>query len=367
MQREIYDTPILTLDEEILEKNLRQMSRFAKENHLRLTPHIKSHKIPELARRQIEEGATGITAAKLGEAEVMADHGLEKILLAYPIVTEVKMERLFQLSKRVRLGALVDTFEGIRRLGSFFASYQRELPVFLKIDTGLHRCGVPPGEEAIELAKHILSNSGLSFLGILTHAGHVYGAQNHREVESIAREEGEVMVELKEKMEDRGISVPCVSVGSTPTVGISGRVDGVTEIRPGNYIFHDAMQIALGVVNEDRCALRVKTTVVSRHQGRAIIDAGSKALGLDRGAHGKGSLQGYGLVIEKRGITINALSEEHGIIHLSPNEKGFSVGDVLTIIPNHACAVVNLFPLIYRLRGDRIIGSYKVAAGRKMQ
>lgn len=367
MNREFQDTPILFLDETILEKNIKEMASFAQKNNLKLSPHSKTHKTPELAKRQLLMGASKITVAKLGEAEVMADAGVETILLAYPIINEVKMERLYQLSQRVSMETIVDTAIGIKRLGTFFEERGSVLPVYLKIDTGLHRCGVPPTEEAIDLARLIRMTEGLSFKGLLTHAGHVYGAKDQKEVRSIARDEGEVMVTLKDRLEREGISTEEVSVGSTPTVGISGRVKGVTEIRPGNYIFHDAMQMSLGVVGVDRCALRVKATVVSRHQDRAIIDAGSKALGLDKGAHGKGSLQGYGLIVGREECRIHALSEEHGIIRLPLEEKGFSIGEEITIIPNHACSVANLFPKIYLFLGETHIHTYHVAGRGKMQ
>lgn len=365
--REQMDTPVLTLDYDIMEENLKDMAAFARENSLKLSPHSKSHKTPELAKKQLELGASKITVAKLGEAEVMADHGIKSILVAYPIVTEVKMRRLYQLTKKVSMEALVDTAVGIERLGEFFGARDSSLPVYLKIDTGLHRCGAQPTDEAIDLARLILETKGLSFKGLLTHAGHVYGAEDRKEVETIAREEGEVMVKLKERLEREGIHAPEVSVGSTPTVKIAGRVEGVTEIRPGNYIFHDAMQISLGVVGEERCALRVKATVVSRHPDRAIIDAGSKALGLDRGAHGKGSLQGHGQIVGRRDCAIHALSEEHGILRLPLEEKGFTVGEEITIIPNHACSVVNLFPLIYLFQREAQVSSYHVSARGKLQ
>ncbi len=357
------DTPLLVVDLDRLEENIRDMADFASRRSLDLRPHIKTHKTPAIARRQLEAGAAGITVAKLGEAEVMADHGIENILVAYPLVGEVKVNRLLRLAERARVSTVVDNLEAATVLSERFLAAGRRLDVLIEIDSGLHRCGVEPGRDTLDFAEHILQLEGLRLVGILTHAGHAYASRTPAEVAEIGRREGEVMVETAALMRKAGLEVDIVSVGSTPTVKYAGCVEGVTEVRPGNYVFYDAIQVALGVVEPERCALRVRARVVSAvRPGRVIIDAGSKALGLDTGGHGTDLLRGHGMVVGHPDVVISRLSEEHGFLDFNSSPRPLEVGDIIEIIPNHACSVVNNFRQMLGLRKGVVEATFDIAA-----
>ncbi|MHB1652870.1 MAG: alanine racemase [Desulfitobacteriaceae bacterium] len=336
------------IDYQRLENNLSEMVDLARRAGVALRPHVKSHKLPPLANLQMAYGAVGITVAKLGEAEVMAEHGIQDVFIANQIIGEEKWSRLFALADKIRLAVGVDSQEGVRDLALaaerlWGQGHPRILDVLIEIDSGLHRCGIEPGPELIQLAREVKSFNALHLRGIFTHAGHAYGARDRMELERIGREEGEIVARAAEELRRMGIPIEVVSVGSTPTVGLSAFVSGVTEIRPGNYVFYDAMQLTLGVIPDvERCALRVFSTVISHPSPqRWVIDAGSKTLALDQGAHGHAGVQGYGLIHGRPRLKIVRLSEEHGIVE--GNDSTLRIGDVLEVIPNHACTVMNLF------------------------
>jgi len=353
-------TPRLLLDLDIMERNIRGMAAFARTHGLLLRPHVKTHKIPELALLQVESGAVGVAVATLAEAEEMARAGIQDICLANEIVTEDKAIRLLQVSKRARVSCAVDSLAGARVLSTVFSREGAALPVLIDVDTGLHRCGVPPGEPALRLCEGLRSLPGLLIRGVMTHAGHAYRASGPEEVAKIGREEGLLMVETAALLREHGHLVDTVSVGSTPTVRHSGLVAGVTEIRPGNYIVHDANQVALGVARFSDCAATVLTTVISTPSpDRAIVDAGSKTLSSERGAHGGGT-GGYG-VVPGRDLTVYALSEEHGFLRVGRGEL-VKVGDRLRLVPAHACPVFNLLGEAVGVRNDIVEQVFAVTA-----
>lgn len=361
------DTPKLVLDYGRVKGNIEGMAAMANRAGVILRPHIKSHKCPELARMQLEAGAAGITVAKLGEAEIMADYGVTDIFIANQLVGEEKWERLCHLTRKARVSVGVDSLaltEGLARaVKKYGIGYGKSLDVLIEIDSGLHRCGVEPGEPLLQLARGVASIPELRLRGIFTHAGHAYGARNKEELEQIGRSEGEILVKAAEDLRRIGMEIDVVSVGSTPTVNLSAFVSGVTEIRPGNYVFYDAMQLALGVIpSTERCSLRVYSTVIS-HPGanRWVIDAGSKTLALDQGAHGHAGVRGYGLIVGEPNLQIVRLSEEHGIIE---GDSTLQIGDIIEIIPNHACTVVNLFDQL-EVRQGNVTEAWPIAARGK--
>jgi len=356
------DTPAVIIREAILARNIMDMARFSQEAGIKLRPHAKSHKLSRLARIQINQGAVGITVAKLDEAEAMLNDGVEDILIAYPLVGEKKIRRLLKLNARGKLAVVADSPEGIENLASTAREDGQTLKVLLKIDTGLKRCGVKPGKRAVELAKKIDGSENLDFGGILTHAGHAYASSGPEEVQKIACQEGEIMASLAEDIKKSGIDCPEVSVGATPTVKISGMVEGVTEIRPGNYVFNDRMQLNLGVAMEEDCSLTVLSQVVSRPvPERCVIDAGSKTLGLDQGAHGNPAISGYGLIKGHTDAVITRLSEEHGVVEI-PADSDLKIGDKIEIIPNHACPVTNLASSVNIIRNEELWEEWEVSA-----
>ncbi len=360
------DTPALLIDLDRIENNLKTMQQKADTCGARLRPHIKAHKIPELAQSQIRLGAVGITASKVAEAEIMADAGINDIFIANQIVTPSKLKRLAALSKRVNMSVGLDSAAGAKILSDVFSAAGITIDYVIEIDSGLNRCGVSPGLAAVELFKAIKHLSGLRFKGIFTHAGQVYGQQNREEVVEVSRLESETMVATSNCFKDIGVQPEVVSVGSTPTMRVWEGFAGINEIRPGNYIFLDAIQVALGVADPKTCALTVLATVTSRPaRDRAVIDAGSKVFALDKGAHGKEMLKGYGIVLNKKAV-LDRLSEEHGVMMLDSNEA-LEVGETIRIIPNHACTVINLSDKAYVIRRGKVAAELLIAARGKVQ
>jgi D-serine deaminase-like pyridoxal phosphate-dependent protein len=360
------DTPALLIDLDIVDRNLERMQQRADTFGVALRPHIKTHKIPELALLQMRLGASGITVAKVSEAEVMAAAGITNIFVANQIVTKDKLNRLAALSKELNISLGLDSVAAARKLSDVVAASRLSIEYLIEIDSGLNRCGVLPGKEVVELFQAINKLPALKFKGIFTHAGQVYGADSLSEVKELSRLENTIMAETAQALAEFGTSPDIVSVGSTPTMKVWEGHEGVNEIRPGNYIFHDVIQVSLGVSSLKECALSILATVISRPtRERAVIDGGSKALSSDRGAHGKEMASGFGLVLGKK-ATLVRLSEEHGIMNLDPDQD-LDIGDRVRIIPNHACAVVNLFDRAYGLREGRVVEEFKIAARGKSQ
>ncbi len=350
-------TPAVVVDLDVLEKNVSRMAARAREAGVKLRPHAKTHKCPEIGRLQRAAGAWGLSLAKVGEAEAFVAAGFDDLFLAYPTVGDDKARRLLALSERARLAAGVDSAEGARSLAAAFADAGRTLDVVLKVDVGYGRVGVLP-ERAAELARAVAGEKGLRLRGIFTHAGHGYLADSRAGVEEVARLEGERLVETAQRLREAGLPVDEVSVGSTPTAARAMRVPGVTECRPGNYVFHDASQVALGTCTLEDCALTILATVVSVPAAdRAVVDAGSKTLSSDP-LRPKGG--GHGQILG-RASRLEKLSEEHGVIAVAPGET-FRVGERVRILPNHACVVANLHDSLIGVSGDRVETVLEVAA-----
>ncbi len=326
---------------------------------------MKTHKIPGIAREQLEAGASGITVAKVSEAEVMADGGIEDIFIAYPLVTEAKIRQAIRLGERVRLVVGVDSLEGARRLSA--VAEGRTLEVRLEVDTGLRRTGVLY-DEAVGLAGEIEGMGNLDLTGIYTYRGAVLGGSRTLKLEKAGLEEGQLMVSLADQMRERGIGVDDVSVGSTPTAEYVAKVDGVTEIRPGTYVFYDGMQARLGVCTLDECAAVVVCTVVSRPaRDLVIIDGGSKTFATDVGPGAEPlNLEGYGHVVEYPDAVLERLTEEHGMLSVV-EDCDLEVGDTLQIIPNHICSTVNLHDEVYIVGEDGGVEETRVAARGKVR
>jgi D-serine deaminase-like pyridoxal phosphate-dependent protein len=356
------ETPAVLVDLDVVERNIGAMAERARRHGVRLRPHAKTHKVVEIGRKQLAAGAGGLSVAKVGEAEVFAAAGFQDLFVAYPVVGEDKGRRLLALSDRARLAVGVDSPDGARTLDAVFRAAGRRLDVLLKVDVGFHRVGVPP-DQAVQAAQSISALSGLRLRGVFTHAGHAYLAESPDGVGRIGQSEGSILVETAQRIRDAGIEIEEVSVGSTPTARHAMSVPGVTECRPGNYVFHDASQVSLGVCAPEDCALTVLATVVSVPAAdRAVVDAGSKTLSSDPL---RPSGPGHGFVLGRRS-RIARLSEEHGVIEVLPGE-GFRVGERVRILPNHACVVSNLHDRLLGVRGDRVEGELAVAARGRVQ
>ncbi|MFD2371482.1 D-TA family PLP-dependent enzyme [Brevibacillus sp. GCM10020057] len=361
------DTPSLLLDLQTMEANLKRIDTFAKSQGIAWRPHIKTHKSIEIAKRQIAAGACGITVAKVAEAEVMAKAGIADILIAYPLASRTKLERVAALLRNARIILAVDSAEQASHVDSFFRERGQVIDVWIKLDSGLRRCGVDPGEPTLELAKQVSRMPNLQLKGLFTHAGHSYAASSSEQIEQIARHEGTCIVESAQLCERHGIPIEVRSVGSTPTYELAGKVPGITEVRPGNAVFFDAIQVGLGVAAYDQCALRLISTVVSKREGeRLVLDTGSKSLALDQGAHGNATVKGFGYVVGHPEIVIQRLSEEHGVAAIE-GETSLGLLDRVQIIPNHACTVMNLFDRVHVVRDGEVIDIWRIDARGHVQ
>lgn len=334
-------TPSLIIDNSKMCSNILRMQSLADKNGINLRPHCKTHKSAELAKLQLNAGAIGITVAKLAEAEIMAEFGIVDILIANIIIGEEKLERLVALKEKIKfLANCVDSFEAAEMLNEAYKRRDLTGNVYIEINSGLNRCGLSDIDEILSLAQRIDELPALSLKGILTHGGHAYNARTLDEIAEIGSQESISMIAIANKLRKSGIRIDEISVGSTPTSLFCSVVKGISEIRPGNYIFRDMTQVSLGTSELEDCALSVLATVVSMPaKGRAVIDAGHKALGLDRCPPHSIYKDSFGYIIGKN-ASIVRLSEEHGVIEFE-NET-FFIGEQVRIIPNHSCAVVNL-------------------------
>jgi D-serine deaminase-like pyridoxal phosphate-dependent protein len=362
--RDDLETPSLVFDLDVVDRNVEEMATVAREAGVGLRPHTKTHKSPEIARRQVAAGARGITVAKLGEAEVMADAGLDDILIAYPIWGPTKLARLRALMERVSLRVSLDSLEVAEAVGTVGLDLGRPVDVLVEVDTGLHRLGAPPGDASARLALTIDGAPGVRVIGFLTHAGHAYRAADPRELEAAARREALDLLESAEACARLGLELDVISVGSTPTARVAARVPGVTEIRPGTYVFNDVQQMRLGVADESSCGARILATVISTpSDGRFVLDAGSKSLGGD-GGDGP-PFPGRGVIAGRPDLRLEFLSEEHGVGSTHGPDR-VRIGDRLEVIPLHACTCVNLFDVAIGVRGNDVVEALPIAGRGKV-
>lgn len=353
------DTPFLALDLATLERNLQRMAALAKAAGVKLRPHTKTHKSPYVAKKQLEYGAAGITVAKLGEAEVMADHGIDDILIAFPIVGRNKLKRFSELLRRAKLTVALDDIavaSGINEVGE---AHKRRIPIYADIDTGLHRMGRGV-EESIEPILEIAKLPYVEVRGLMSHTGHAYAKATEEEIRATAIEDAELMNEVRSRLAKRGVEVPEISVGASATARFIADIPHATEMRPGMYAFNDRFVMAAGGAEVEDCAVTVVATVVARPEpNRIIIDAGSKTFASDGFRHG-----GYGHVIGHPNLTLRSLSEEHGTIQVT-GDCSLRIGDVLRIIPNHICPAINLADELYGFRGGQLETVIPVSARGK--
>jgi D-serine deaminase-like pyridoxal phosphate-dependent protein len=364
MRYDELSTPALTIDLDTLQRNLDRMASSCRQQGVGLRPHTKTHKTPEVARLQLESGALGLTVAKVGEAEVMAQAGLDDILIAYPILGAEKLRRLVALARWRRLLVALDSLAAAHDLSRAVSEQGCTVGVLVEFDVGFHRCGVEPGLPCVELASKITGMPGLSFRGLMTYFGNVWGSKEERraEAQNVAGKVERTLAAFRQS----GAEVEIVSGGSTPSAEFAHLVPGLTEIRPGTYVYNDLNTLNQGACQLDDCAARVVTTVVSTAvPGRAIIDAGSKAFSSD--LLGSGSKSGYGYVVEAPDAPIIKLNEEHGHLDITRSTHKFYVGEVLTVIPNHVCTCVNMHDEVFTLRNGMVADSWRVAARGKIR
>ena len=347
-----YGTPAVVIDMDRVERNIARVQAACDAAGVANRPHIKTHKSPVLARMQRDAGAKGITCQKLGEAEIMTDGGLDDILISYNLLGEEKIHRLGALLRRVDVTVAADNHVVIAGLPLAAELAGRSLPVVIECDTGRKRAGVETPEEAIALARSISERKGLTFAGFMLYPTETGWPEAQRFFDTASA-----------GVRALGLAPAIVSSGGTPNLKNLGQLRGATEHRPGTYIYNDRMQVAAGVATWDDCALQVYSTVVSRagpHRG--IIDAGSKTLTADLGG-----LDGHGLIVEHPQARIARLAEEHGFLDLPEGTSRPEIGDVVRIVPNHVCVVVNMVDEVLMVRGEEILGTLPVAARGRLR
>jgi D-serine deaminase-like pyridoxal phosphate-dependent protein len=347
-----------------MDHNLSRMANYCREHQLRLRPHTKTHKIPELAKRQLAGGATGITVAKLGEAEVMLNAGITDILIAYPIVGPQKVARLAQIAERANIIVSLDSEEAARAISAGASKHGTKIGILTELDAGFGRCGVRDEVELLALAKKIVSLPALEFKGVMFFPGHFGVDPDERS--ALRNQVNSLLDRVHEAFRREGLPLSVVSGGSTPAAYESHLFHGVNEVRPGTYIFNDRNTFGVSAAELNECALSVLVTVVSTSvSGRAMIDGGSKTFSSDRYQAGDGT--GFGLVKEDPAAEIERLSEEHGHLNVQRSDRGYRVGDRLSVIPNHVCSTVNMHDEIYGVRGEQVECVWRVEGRGKVR
>jgi len=348
-----YGTPCAVIDMDKVERNIARIQAACDAAGLANRPHIKTHKSPKLAQMQIAAGARGITCQKIGEAEVMADAGIGDILISYNLLGEEKMARLAALQARADMTVAADNSVVVADLPKAATASGRTLNIVVECDTGRKRAGVETPAEAIALAREIAASKGLRFTGFMLYPTETGWAEAQKFYD-----------EALAGVRAHGLDATMVSTGGSPNLKNLGKLKGATEHRPGTYIYNDRMQVAAGVASWDDCALNIYSTVVSRAApDRGILDAGSKTLTSDPG----GGLDGFGLILEHPEAKIARFAEEHGFLDLARSNTRPGVGDVVRIVPNHVCVVVNMMDEVVMVRGEEIVGTLAVAARGKLR
>jgi D-serine deaminase-like pyridoxal phosphate-dependent protein len=353
------DTPVLLVDRSRLEHNVATFAKIAEDAGVELRPHVKTHKTVEIARLQLGSGAVGITVAKLSEAEVYAEAGVEDIFVAYPVIGEHKWRKSAELARKTRLIVGVESFVGVEGLARAAGKAGIVIDVRAEFDSGLHRSGVNVGDLS-RLCAQIAQHASLHLEGIFTFRSSAFPGSAGRSASELGQEEGEILARAAAELRDQGFPITSASGGSTPTARAVAGVPGVTEIRPGTYVFHDLMSRADNVCDPDDIALSVLTTVVSRPSPLvAIVDAGSKTLAGDVEA-GAADLKEYGEVYGGCGH-VAWLNEEHAAVQLAPDHQP-NVGDRLRLLPVHVCTAVNLADELVLVDGDHVLTRWPVTA-----
>jgi len=344
---EQFGTPCAVIDLDVVDKNIADLQSLCDTANLANRPHIKTHKSPFLALRQLEAGAIGITCQKLGEAEVMAEAGITDILIATNIIGAARSGRLASLQRQIPLKICADNPLSLHAYAEAGRIAERPVRVLAECDTGLQRAGVTTPNEAIELAKIIQDDPWLEFGGLMFYPPLDGWPATQRFLDT-----------TRDGLASLGLVPEIVSTGGTPNLKNLGQLNGATEHRSGTSIFNDRMMIAAGVADISKCALTIYTSVVSRAEAtRGILDAGSKTFTSD-----SGGLEGFGLILDYPKARIHKMAEEHGFLDLSDCDIKPAIGDILQVVPNHVCVVVNMFDQLIAVRGNHIVDILKVAA-----
>lgn len=341
------ETPAILVRKNILEQNIKKYQHACDKYEKKLWPMVKTHKSTALCTMQKEIGSDGFLCGTLDECEALCEKGFQNIMYAYPIAGAVSSRRAAGLAKKCCFYARIDSLDAAAMLNDAAKQEQVVINYTIIVDCGLHRFGIQP-EKVTAFAKQMKQFDSLMFAGISSHSGHVYGESDPEKVSLYAQEEKAALHQAALFLKEADFDVRLVTTGSTPTFRDTVDDDLIQIYHPGNYVFHDAIQLGNHTATENECALTVYATVISHPSDNLYIcDAGAKCLGLDQGAHGNASVQGYGYVIGHPELLVSGLSEEVGKLYVNPSYTDsdivpLNIGDRIMIIPNHACSSANL-------------------------
>jgi D-serine deaminase-like pyridoxal phosphate-dependent protein len=368
MHWEKLKTPAACVDLDKLEANTSRMAERVRRLGVRLRPHVKTHKCIEAARFQVRGHFGGITVSTLAEAKFFGRAGFRNITYAVPIAPARFEEAIEVQSTLDELNLLLDHEQTLGALEECARAKGVTVAVFLKVDCGYHRAGVDPeSEDAVALALRLQNSPHVEFRGLLTHAGHSYHGRNPSEVGVVAAHETSVMARFAKRLESEGVPAGEVSIGSTPTMSVAESLEGVTEARPGNYVFYDGFQSAIGSCTMNDVAFSVVASVIGHYRDRneLLVDAGALALSKDEGPTHVDPDCGFGAVVGRGGLRVTSLSQEHGKIgSRKPIDfERHPIGSKLRIVPNHSCLSAALFDRYHVVRGDEVVEAWRPARG----
>ncbi len=361
------DTPALLIDREILELNIDNMQKKADLHGIKLRPHVKTHRMPELALMQVAAGASGITVAKVGEAEVMAEAGITDIFIANEIIGNSKLERIKSLCKKARVIVGIDSLIGIRQIAEVFYKSNSQLEVRIEIEVGEERSGIIKEEDFRALLSELKKHDCIKLEGIFSHEGHTYFAKSAMECVEMSQESQRRTLKFAEIAEGSGFELETVSIGATPSLLHTGILKGINEIRPGTYILMDDSQAKV-IGNYERCAASILTTVISKPtEERLITDSGAKALTAQRRMVGITANAGFGHIKGTEDKFVTDVYDEHGIIYDQELRVLLEIGDKIEIIPNHICPTCNLYDKAYLVSKGQVVKEIPILCRGKSQ
>ncbi len=354
------DTPALLVDVPAMERNIERLFASVRGSGVAVRPHLKTVKSPLLAQRLIAAGARGVCVAKLSEAEVMLAAGIEDVLITTELAGQVKLERLaLLLAQHSSLELVVDSARGADALERALAASNQRARVLIDLDVGQHRCGVLPGEPALELARHVARLPHLSIVGVQGYEGHLQLLADRDAQAREAARSLQLLTDTARALRAAGHAIEIVSTGGTGTAELCARHPGVTEIQPGSFVFLDtSYRASVGARYE--CALSVLATVISRPRaGEAVVDAGLKSLSTD---------SGYAAPKDFPGVSYRPAGDEHGILSWDPASAiALEVGDRLELLPSHIDTTINLYDVYHAQRGGFLEGLWPVLARGRVQ
>ncbi len=361
------DTPSLIIDLDQTKRNIKMMQKKADNYGMDLIPHTKTHKMPYFAKMQIKEGAKGIAVAKIGEAEVMAEHGIENIFIANEIVGISKYKRIKSLHKKIDISVGVDNRVQIDQIEKVFKNSNSPLEVLIEYEVGENRSGVITDEQLSELVNYIKEKKKVKLRGIFSHEGHTYKAKNRNIAKELAEKSYRKTIRAANIIREIGIDIDTISVGATPSVMNGAYVEGITDFRVGTYIFMDMGQ-AGAIDSFERCAATVLATVISKPtEDRVVLDAGAKALVPQNRDSGICATNGFGYVKNSDNVYVNRLFDEHGVINDKKFQNEVSIGEKVEIIPAHICPTVNLYDEAQIVSEGKLVKTVPILARGKIE